>query len=244
MEHLGRALEGEEHDSRVQLLDRVDGELERRDDAEVAVPAAERPEELCLVLSVDPDRATVRGDELDRGDAVRLKAVLAPEPAHAATERVAGHADVGRRAVQRGEPVLGELRSDAAPLHACSGPHAPGPGVDGGLLELADVDEECVLERAVRVGVVAGGLRRNAQPVVAGVFHGRDDVAHVLGERDCGGPQVRCQVEHLPRRVPVGVRRGHDASAHLRGQGLELTGSEHLDHPFIEQSVYRSAMLT
>ena len=146
--------------------------------------------------------------------------------------------------VQRGEPVLGELRSDAAPLHACSGPHAPGPGVDGGLLELADVDEECVLERAVRVGVVAGGLRRNAQPVVAGVFHGRDDVADVLGERDCGGPQVRCQVEHLPRRVPVGVRRGHDASAHLRGQGLELTGSEHLDHPFIEQSVYRSAMLT
>ena len=29
------------------------------------------------MLSVDPDRATVRGDELDRGDAVRLEAVLA-----------------------------------------------------------------------------------------------------------------------------------------------------------------------
>ena len=36
---------------------------------------------------------------------------------------------------------------DAAPLHAGADPHAPGPGVDGGLLELADVDEERVLER-------------------------------------------------------------------------------------------------
>ena len=142
MENLGRALEGEEHHAGVQILDGIDGELDRRDDAEVAVAAAQRPEEIRLVLCVDADRAPVRGDELDRGDAVRLEAVLSAEPAHAAAQRVAGDSDVGGRPVQCGEPVLGELRRDAPPLHAGPDPHASGVDVDGDLLELADVDEE------------------------------------------------------------------------------------------------------
>ena len=54
-----------------------------------------------------------------------------------------------------------ELRDDTLPLDAGSDPHAPRAWVDGGVLELADVDEEHVLERPERVRVVAGGLRRD-----------------------------------------------------------------------------------
>jgi hypothetical protein len=43
----------------VQRLDGIDGELDRRDHAEVAVAAAQRPEQVRLVLRVDTGRASV-----------------------------------------------------------------------------------------------------------------------------------------------------------------------------------------
>ena len=137
--------------------------------------------------------------------------------------------------------VLGELWRDAPPLHAGPDPHASGVDVDGDLLELADVDEERLIESAVRVGVVARCLRRHTQALGAGIVDGGDHVADVVGERHGGGPQVRREVEHLPRGVPVGIRGGHDASAHLGGESLEGGGGEHLVPPFIEHSVQRSA---
>ena len=55
-EDLGGPLVREEHRAGVQLGDRVDLELDRGDDAEVAVAAAQRPEQVRLVLGVDaPD---------------------------------------------------------------------------------------------------------------------------------------------------------------------------------------------
>jgi hypothetical protein len=146
--------------------------------------------------------------------------VRASQP-HAAAQRVAGDADVGGRPVQPGEPVLGEQGGDPLPLHAGPDPHAPRTGVDRDLLELADVDEQSVVERPVRVGVVAGRLRRHAKPVRAGVVDGEAHVARVARKRHGGGPQIHGEVEHLPRRVPVGIRRGHDAPVHFSGQHLE-----------------------
>ena len=46
VQHLGRALEREEHRARVELVDRVDVELDRGHDAEVAAAAAQRPEQV------------------------------------------------------------------------------------------------------------------------------------------------------------------------------------------------------
>ena len=66
VQHLGRALPREEQDAGVDLGDRVQLELERRHDAEVAAAAAQRPEQLGLVLVVDAAELPVGGDELDR----------------------------------------------------------------------------------------------------------------------------------------------------------------------------------
>ena len=118
VQDLARALEREEQDAGVDLVDRVQLELDRRHDAEVAAAAAERPEELGLVLGVDAAQLAVGGHELDRGDAVRGEAVLARVPADAAAERVADDAHVRRGAVQRGEPELGGARHDVLPLRA------------------------------------------------------------------------------------------------------------------------------
>ena len=105
VQHLVRALEGKEVRARVELVDLDDVELDGGHDAEVPAPAAQRPEQLGLVLGVDSDQLALGGDELERRDGVGLQPVLAREPAHAAAERVAGDADVGRGAVQPGETV-------------------------------------------------------------------------------------------------------------------------------------------
>ena len=185
------------------------------------------------MLGIDTGGAPVRRDQLDRRDAVGLEAVLASEPAHAPTERVPGDPDIGRGAVQGGQPELGQLGGDPLPLDAGPDPHTLGAGVQRDLLEVADVDEEGVGERSVGARVVSGGLRRDPQPVCAGVVDGRHDVALVTRKRYGGGPEVRCQVENLPHGVPVGIRGGHDAPGHLLGQVGEWGGGQHLRLLFV-----------
>ena len=208
VQHLGGALEREEHRSGVELVDRVDGELDRGHDAEVAAAAAQRPEQVGVVLGVGAHERPVGGHELERGHGVRLQAVLAREPAHAAAERVAGDPDVRRGAVQPGEPVGREPRGDAVPLDARADPDALRAGVDADLLEPADVQQQRVLHVAERPLVVAGRLGRDAQPGAPGVVHGRGDVVGVGGERDRGRVLVAQQVERRAGLVPVADRRG------------------------------------
>ena len=73
------------------------------DGAEVAAAAAQRPEQLGVLVAGGADQLPVGGDELDGEEAVAGEAVAAAEPAEAAAERVADDADVGRGAGQRGE---------------------------------------------------------------------------------------------------------------------------------------------
>jgi hypothetical protein len=95
LEHLVRAVEREEQRPGVELVDGMDGELDRGHDAEVAASAAERPEQVGVMLVVGSHEGPVGGHELERGDSVRLQPVLAGQPAHAAAQRVAGDPDVG-----------------------------------------------------------------------------------------------------------------------------------------------------
>ena len=112
------------------LLEREELELDRRDDAEVAAAAAQREEEVALVRVVDAVELAVGRDDLDRRDRVRREAVLAGQPAHAAAERVAGDADVGRGAVQGDEAVLGRRVDDVLPDGAGADAGLTGLGVD------------------------------------------------------------------------------------------------------------------
>ena len=82
-------------DSRIRLCDREQLELDRGDDREAATAAAQRPEQIGLVLGVGVDELAVGGHELDRAHVVGGQAVLAAEKAHPAPERVADHADIG-----------------------------------------------------------------------------------------------------------------------------------------------------
>ena len=107
LEHLGRSLLRPEQHARVELANREQLQLERGDDAEATAAAAQRPEQVGLAVGVGAELAAVRGNHLGGPDAVGGQPVAADHPARAATERVAGHAHVGRRARQPRQPMLG-----------------------------------------------------------------------------------------------------------------------------------------
>ena len=65
----------------------VEPELEARHDAEVAAAAADRPEQVGLVLGVDAAQLAVGRDDLGREQVVDRQAVLAHEVADAAAGR-------------------------------------------------------------------------------------------------------------------------------------------------------------
>jgi hypothetical protein len=227
VQHLVGALEWEEVRARVELADLDDVELDGGHDAEVAAAAAQRPEQLGLVLGVDADQLPLGGDELERRDGVGLQPVLAREPPHAATERVAGDADVGRGAVQPSQAMGRQARADAIPLDAGADANAAGAGIDADLLQAADVDEEQIVHVAQRRLVVGGRLRRDAQPEALGERDGLGDVAGVGRERDRGGPLVDEQIERRARLVVARVVGEHDGTGERVGDVGVGGGGEH-----------------
>ncbi len=87
-----------------QRPDRMQRELEARDDAEIAAAAANRPEQIFVRVGACVEQFAVGGDHVGRNQIVDGHAVFAAEPAEAAAERQT--CDAGGRvdAERRGEP--------------------------------------------------------------------------------------------------------------------------------------------
>ena len=115
LEHLVGFLDRPERRAADDLRDRVRLERELGHDAEVAAAAAQRPEEVGVLVGARGHRLPVREDDLGAEQVVDREAVRAREVSHPSAERQA--ADAGRRddAARNGEPVLVRRRVDLAP---------------------------------------------------------------------------------------------------------------------------------
>ena len=127
----------------------------------------------------------VGGDDREPGDVVGGEAVAAGHRAEAATRRVADHADLRRRAVQRREPVRGGGVDDRTPPHPGLDAGGAGDRVDGDVGHPAGGDEHA----AVEVGdePVSGGLDGDAHAVVGGVADRDRDVGGARRADDDSG---------------------------------------------------------
>jgi hypothetical protein len=206
-QHLGAPLQREEEDARVDLADRVERELERRDDAERAAAAAQSPEEVGVLLRIGANEPAARVHELDGRNAVRGEAVAPGQPADAAAEGVAHDADIGRRARERGETVLRGRVGDVAPQHARLDARPLRDGVDLDPAHSLGLEQHRMGERAERMRVVARALRRNAQAALTRPAHDSLDVFGRLGQCNRGGLLVDGEVPGEPRLVPIRVVR-------------------------------------
>ncbi len=130
--------------------------LEGRHDAEVAAAAANRPEEVGVLVRAGTQDITVGGDDLDGEQVVDRQPKLAREPAHPAAERQTGDAGVGdhagryRQAVSLGRAV--KITEQGASPSASDA----GDRIDGDLLHGGEIDDETAVARAVpRCGVAS-----------------------------------------------------------------------------------------
>ncbi len=127
------------------------------------------------------------------------------EPADAPAHREADHADVGRRAAQRGEPVLArggaQLAAEDTRLHA----RPARAGIDRHPAHPVRLQQHHAVQRAERARGVAAALRRHAQPALAREVHDRGHVVGTVGVGDRGGLLVGEQVPGLAGGVPAVV---------------------------------------
>ena len=86
--------------------DLVQAEREPGDDAEVAAAAAERPEQVGVLVAVGGADLAVGGDDLDLLEVVDRPAEAARQVAEPAAEGQAGDADLGDEAEHGRQPVL------------------------------------------------------------------------------------------------------------------------------------------
>ena len=93
---------------------------------------------------------------------------------------------------------------------------APGSTLD--LLQAADVQQQRVLEVAERALVVAGRLRGDAQPDLAGIRDRRDDALVVGRQRDRGRVLVEQEVEGGTGFIPAGVAGEQEGQRGERGE--------------------------
>ena len=90
-------------------------ELERRDDAEVAAAAAQRPEQLRVLVLADVQVLAVRGDDVGPDEVVAGQPAPTDQPADPAAEREAGDARRGHEATGDRQPERLRLGVDVPP---------------------------------------------------------------------------------------------------------------------------------
>lgn len=115
--------------------------------------------------------------------------------------------------------------------HAGLDVRGPALGVDLDPAHPGGLEEHRVLQRAERVGVVAGALGGDAQAVVAGEGDPRDDVVGGLGQHDRGGAVVDREDEAGAGLRVAGVAGGEgragDARVERLDVGSDVGGGEH-----------------
>ena len=189
--------------------DRVQPELDRGDHAEAATAAAQRPEQVRVLVRRRPARATPSA--VTSSTAVRLfvgEAELAGVPAEAAAEGVADRRrrPVTSRAARRDRAGPRRRRRPATGRRPRPGPSGRRgrrctEASSGGAHE-HDVVQSSLGERG---GAVAGALGRDPQPGGGRGSHDVDDVRDVARHGHGGRPLVDGDVPRHPGGVVAGV---------------------------------------
>ncbi len=182
-------------------------EHERRNDAEVAATAADRPVEILVLLGAGGDRAPVGQHHVGGQQVVDGEAVLPGQVADAAAQRQAGDPCGGDGAGGNRQAVGVRRRVHIVPGAAAAHPDRPGAGVDGDVVHPREVDDEAILAQTQASPVVAAAADRREHPLLAAESHSCLDVLHVRAVRDQARPLVDHAVVDLAGLVVARVVR-------------------------------------
>ena len=186
-------------------------ELELRDDAEVAAAAAQRPEQVGMIVGGGVDPGAVGKDDVGPDEVVDRQPHAARQVPEPAAEREP--ADAGRGDDPRGhdDAVLGGRAVDLAPRGAAADTHGVRTRVDDDVVHVGQVDDDSVVDDAQPGTVVAAATHRERGVMGPGE---RDRAADVVGTGatdEQGGMAVDHPVVNGARLVIAGVARARQA---------------------------------
>ncbi len=181
---------------------RVQPVAELGDDAEVAAAAADRPEQVRVLVGAGGDLRAVGEDDVRAEQVVDREAVLAGQVADAAAERQSADAGGAQDAERRGHADLGRGGVDLGQGRASSDGDRASGRVDRDRRQRREVDHDAVVDRAEAGGAVAAAADRERDVVGAGEA---DPGRHVVGagcaEDDAGRAVDHAVVDRAgPRR--------------------------------------------
>ena len=181
--------------------DRVQLELERDGDAEIAAAAAEPPEEVGALVVARGDEPAVRRDDVHGAEIVDREAVLPHQPAVSPAEREPR--DAGRRdaAARRREPERLRLVVELAPPHARLRANEPALGVHVERLEERQVEREPPVADRQACGVVTAAANRERHVPPPRELDPGEDVGGVRAAEHGLGTALRARVPHAPPLV-------------------------------------------
>ncbi len=194
-------------------FERMQLESEARRDAEVAASAADRPEQVRVMLGVDAQELAVGGHDVGREQGVDRQSVLADEIADTAAERDPAEPD-RTRVPEAGREVMGRRRGRVLTGGQSGlGPGGPPVHVDLERLHVAQIEHDAVVDHGVSRAAVAAAADREREPGLAGEVDDMGDIVGVGWPDDDHWPAIDATRDDGPGLVVLGVvRRDHPAA--------------------------------
>ncbi len=162
-QHRGRLIQRVEHHAAQNLADRVELILEGRHDAEIAAAAAQRPEQVGILLGACLPQLAIGRDHLGRYQVVDRQAMLSPSqprPPPSVSPPMPVF-DTVPPVVAR--PCACVAAVEIAPLDAALGTRCPLGGIDADRLHRRQVDNQASIIGAIAGGAVAAASNRHQQ---------------------------------------------------------------------------------
>ena len=183
-----------------------------------------RPEQVGVVVGVDGEDLAVGRDDFGADQVVDRQPVAAHEVPDAAAGRDPAEADRGRIAEADDEPVRSDRRGHLACGKAGPGPDAAGADVEVDLLELAQVDDDAAVRRAVAgIGVPAAADGELGAGLTSEA-HDPRDVVGVRDPHDRARTRVDAAVRDGPSLVVVGIARDDHAAFEALAELVDREG--------------------
>ena len=197
---------------------------EAGDHAKISAAAAQRPEQIGVLLLARADDPAVGGDDLGFQQTVARQAACALEPPETAAEREARDAGVRDLTAGDGEPVVLRRAVEFGPYDPGFGGGHPADGVDLDALHRRQVHHQAVVAHRQAGDAVAPAPHGDREPMVASETDGRDHVIGAGAADDHCGAAVDRPVPHLPDVVVAGRLGGEHGSGDLGAQLGERCG--------------------
>ncbi len=214
-------LELEEHRAAVDVLERVDLELERGRYPEVAGAALECPQQVGVLVGVGHDGPAIRGHDLGTDEVVTGQSVAASEIADAAAERQAGHSRGRDDAARGGQAVLVGRGVEVAPGGSTLHPRGALCGVHADAPHPGQVGDDSIVDGSEARHAMAAAADGQGQLVLSRVVDRSRDITSILGTDDRRRPTVDHGVVDGSCVVVAIIGRGDDRAADAFTQLLD-----------------------